>query len=149
MVRTRSAALALALVLALTLGLVPERASADPGQLCRSVSTVLFSPTDVVMTPYIVYQDMMIGYEDYDDHWMAITVGTVPGIAFLGFMQAGGALFRIVAGGLEFVPGLVTLFRSDSPRPLYASLDDAWSEYSNDFGPCPVRIGTHWNSLNF
>ena len=42
-----------------------------------------------------------------------------------------------------------TLFREDSPKPLFTSLNDAWADYSNDFGPCPVRAGVHWNSLNF
>jgi hypothetical protein len=141
--------LALSLMLVSLAGLVPGRAHADAGQLCRSVSTILFAPTDVIAMPYIIYSDMSIGFEDYSDHWLAITTGTVPGIAFLGAMQIGGALFRVVAGTLEFLPGLVTLAREDSPSPLYPSLDDAWSEYSEDFGPCPVRIAAHWNSLNF
>ncbi len=142
-------ALTLALVLAISGSLVPGQARADAGQLCRSISTILFAPTDVILAPFIIYSDMAIGFEDYDDHWLAITTGTVPGVIFLAGMQVGGAIFRVVAGVLEFIPGLLTLARDDSPKPLYTSLEDAWSEYSEDFGPCPVRIGAHWNSLNF
>jgi hypothetical protein len=140
--------LVLSLLVASLAGSVPGPAQADAGQLCRSVSTILLAPTDVIVAPYAIYTDMSIGYEDYSDHWLALTTGTVPGIAFLGFMQVGGALFRVVAGTLEFVPGLVTLFREDSPKPLFPSLDDAWSDYSEDLGPCPIRVGVHWNSLN-
>ena len=149
MSRSLFRAIALSLLLVAPAGLVPIPAQADAGQLCRSVSTVLFAPTDVIVAPYAIYNDMSIGFEDYSDHWFVIAAGTVPGIAFLGFMQVGGALFRVVAGAVEFVPGLITLFREDSPKPLYTSLEDAWANYSNDFGPCPVRAGVHWNSLNF
>jgi hypothetical protein len=149
MSRSLFRALALSLLMVAPAGLVPTPAQADAGQLCRSVSTVLFAPTDIIVAPYAIYADMSIGFEDYSDHWMAITAGTVPGIAFLGFMQVGGALFRVVAGALEVVPGVVTLFRSDSPKPLFTSLEDAWADYSTDIGPCPIRAGVHWNSLNF
>ena len=150
MSRSLFGAVALSLLLVAPAGLVPTSAQADAGQLCRSVSTVLFAPTDVIVAPYAIYDDMSIGFEDYSDHWFAIAIGTVPGIAFLGFMQVGGALFRVVGGTIEFLPGLVTLFREDSPRnTLFPSIDDAWSDYSNDFGPCPIRAGVHWNSLNF
>jgi hypothetical protein len=141
--------LTLSLLLTMSFAVAPSPARADAGQLCRSLTTVALAPTDVILAPYIVYGDMYIGYTDYSDHWLALTVGTPPGIVYLHGMQLGGALVRIVAGALEVVPGLVTLFRKDSPKSLFPSLDDAWSEYSADAGPCPIRIGAHWNSLNF
>ena len=87
MSRSLFCAVALSLLLVAPAGRVPTSAQADAGQLCRSVSTVLFAPTDVIVAPYAIYNDMSIGFEDYSDHWFAIAAGTVPGIAFLGFMH--------------------------------------------------------------
>lgn len=144
-----SRAIALTVLLALLVTLTPNRADAYGGQLCRAFSTVALAPTDVLLAPYIVYGDMKIGFTDYEDHWLAVTTGFLPGILFLNAMQVGGALFRLISGTFEVVPGLITFFREQPPKPLFPTLNDAWLEYSEDVGPCPIRIGAHWNSLNF
>jgi hypothetical protein len=48
---------------------------------------------------------------------------------------------------LEFIPGLFTLPRETSPKALFASQDEAEAVISEDYGPCPVRIGVHYNTI--
>ena len=55
---------------------------------------------------------------------------------------------RVVAGVLEFVPGLFTLFAETSPDPLFTSQDESQALYSKDWGPCPIRIGVEYNTIN-
>ena len=69
--------LVLALLVTLAVGFAPAKAHADAGQIYRALSTIALAPTDVILAPYIVYGDMMIGYTDYSDHWLAITTGTL------------------------------------------------------------------------
>ena len=80
---------------------------------------------------------------------MALKVaGAVPGYALLLGLQVGGALFREIAGVFEFLPGLVTLFREGSQPPLYRSAEDAWAIFAEQYGPCPVKIGISYNTIN-
>ena len=142
----RSSILACALVA--TLGLHSTPASADPAQLCRAFSTMLLAPTDLVLGPYVVGEDLYWGLVDQEDPtWMKVAYGP-PGYAFLLGLQAGATILRIAAGTLEIVPGLFTFFQDTSPDPLFTSQDESLAVYSEDFGPCPVRIGVHYNTIN-
>jgi hypothetical protein len=144
-----AAASLLALVVAVG-GVLPARtASADASQLCRSVTTLLLAPTDILLTPYIVPLDMYTGLTEQGDHWLPVTLGVIPGFAWLTGMQLGGTAIRVVAGAFEFIPGLITLPREKSPSALYTSQDEAEQVYSAEWGPCPIRIGTHYNSIPF
>ncbi len=125
----------------------PRTASADTSQICRSLTTLALAPTDVLLIPYIVPLDIYTGYTDQSDHWIPQYVGFVPGIAWLTGMQIGGAMIRVVAGAFEFIPGLITLPREQSPAALFTSQDEAEAVYSENYGPCPVRIGTHYNTI--
>ncbi len=40
------------------------------------------------------------------------------------------------------------LFREEPQGALFRSQDEAWAIYSEDFGPCPVRIGTSYQTIN-
>lgn len=131
-----------------SLGIVSEPAAADASQLCGAVSNIIFAPTDVVLAPYTVIDDMYWGMIDQDDSTLMKATLAVPGFLFLTGVTVGGAIFRVIAGGLEIVPGLFTFFQDSSPRPLFASLADSDAVYSEDFGPCPVKIGVHYNQIN-
>jgi hypothetical protein len=50
----------------------------------------------------------------------------------------------MVAGALEFVPGLVTLFREGSATAFFQNWDEGDAVYNNDWGPCPIRIGSYY-----
>ncbi len=136
-----------ALALILSIALSPRAASADASQLCRSLSSIVLAPTDILFAPVTTGNDILIGLADQDDHWLAITLGVVPGYAWLNALQVGGAVLRVASGALEFIPGLFTLGFEKSPDPLFASQDEAEAVFSRDIGPCPVRIGVHYNTI--
>ena len=134
--------------LALLIG-QPGQARADATQLCRSVSTIALAPTDVLLSPYIAGHDMWYGMTEWDDP-LALQIGSaVPAYFYLVGMQVGGAIFRVIAGIFEFPMGLADLFREGTQGALFRSHDDTYALYSEDFGPCPVRVGSSYNSINY
>lgn len=144
MSRALCGAVALAVVLSLA---VPKDAAADASQLCRAFSNIILAPTDLLFAPVTTGQDMMIGFEDQDDHWLPLVSGTIPGYFFLNGLQLGGVVMRVSAGLFEIIPGIATLARDSSPKPLFTSQDEAESVYTADWGPCPARIGVHYNTI--
>ncbi len=137
----------LAVALSLLIGFTASSASADASQLCRSLTTIALAPTDVLFAPYTTVQDVWGGLQDQDDSLVKVAIGLGPGLVWLNGIQVGASAIRVVAGIFEFIPGLVTLPRERSPKPLFTSQDEAEAVYSSDFGPCPVRIGVHYNTI--
>ena len=148
MPRLFARATTLALVLGLLVGLAPQSAHADATQLCRSISSIALAPTDLFFAPYIVQHDLYIGLIDQDDIWYKKVIATPPGIIWLLGLQIAGTGVRIVSGALEIIPGFFTLFREEAEGALFRSGDEAWAIYREDFGPCPVRIGTSYQTIN-
>ena len=114
----------------------------------RSVTSIVLSPTDILFAPYIVQHDLYIGLIDQDDDWYKKVIGTPPAIIWLLGLQIAGTGVRVVSGALEFIPGLFTLFREEPQGALCRSCDEAWAIYRNDLGPCPIRIGTSYQTIN-
>jgi hypothetical protein len=141
--RTLPAALGLALALG-----AAEPARADSSQLCRAGMNLLLSPLDALFSPVITAKDMHYGVTEIDDRVYNRILGVLPGYVFLNTVQLGGAAIRFVAGGMELLPGIVTLFREGPQPPLFRAQDEAWALYSKNFGPCPVRIGSSYNTIN-
>ncbi len=132
----------------LLIGQQPGDARADATQLCRSVSTIALAPTDVILAPFIAGKDMRYGMMEWDDP-LALQIGSAPfGYLYLVGMQVGGSILRVISGVFEFPVGLATLFREGAQGALFKSQDETWALYSNDFGPCPVRIGSSYNTIN-
>ena len=146
-IRTARAALA-ALVLAGALSAAPSPARADATQLCRAGMNLVLAPFDVLMAPYIAAKDEYYGLTEIDDPMGLKIVGAVPGYALLLGMQAGGAIFREIAGVFELIPGMITLFREGSQPPLFRSQEEAWAVYSEEYGPCHVKLGVSYNTIN-
>lgn len=146
-IRTARVALA-ALVLAGALSAAPSPARADASQLCRAGMNLVLAPFDILMAPYIAGKDEYYGLTEIDDPMALKVVGAVPGYALLLGMQVGGALFREIAGVFEIIPGVVTLFREGSQPPLFRSQEEAWAVYSDEYGPCPVKLGVSYNTIN-
>ena len=132
----------------LLVGATPREASADASQLCRSISSIALAPFDVAFAPFITAKDMHYGLTEIDDPLAIRAAALVPGYFFLNGMQVGGALLRVIAGTFEFLPGLVTLFQEGSQPALFRNQDETWALYKNDFGPCPVRLGSSYNTIN-
>jgi hypothetical protein len=138
----------LALAFALALSGTPRQASADSSQLCRAGMNLVLFPLDAVLGPFIVAKDEYYGLTEIDDPMALKVAGAVPGYVFLLGVQVGGAIFRGIAGVFEIIPGFVTLFREEAQPALYRSAEDAWSLYSEQYGPCPVKVGISYNTIN-
>jgi hypothetical protein len=138
----------LALALAAALCGTPGQANADASQLCRAGSNALLAPFDVLLAPYIAAKDEYYGLTEIDDPMGLKVAGAVPGYALLLGLQVGGAIFREIAAVFEFLPGIVTLFRESAQPPLYRSAEDAWAIYAEQYGPCPVKLGISYNTIN-
>ncbi len=124
-------------------------ARADATQLCRSVSSIALAPTDVLFSPYIAGHDIWYGMMEWDDP-LALQIGSaVPAYFYLVGMQVGGAIMRVISGIFEFPMGLAGLFQEGTQGALFRSQDDTYALYSEDFGPCPVRVGSSYNSINY
>ena len=141
-----SALVALALVAAL--GGTPSDANADASQLCRAGANIMLAPFDVLLGPYIAGKDEYYGLTEIDDPMGLKIAGALPGYVLLLGLQVGGALFREIAGVFEIIPGFVTLFREGAQPPLYRSAEDAWAIFADTYGPCPVKIGISYNTIN-
>lgn len=130
------------------LAAAPRSARADPSQLCRAFSTVLLSPTDVALAPYISARDAY-GALSAPGEPFRVWISFLPAYPFFLTIQTGGAVIRAVAGTFEIVPGLIGLASDKAGPPLFAQQDQARQVYSADPGPCPVRVGSsYWSILS-
>lgn len=138
----------LALALAVALSGMPGQASADSSQLCRAGMNLVLAPFDVLLGPYIAAKDEYYGLTEIDDPMALKVAGAAPGYVFLLGMQVGGAIIREIAGVFEIIPGIVTLFRDEAQPPLFRSGEDAWAIFAEQYGPCPVKVGISYNTIN-
>ena len=146
--KTSLRALALALALAALAAGAPSQARADAGQLCRAASNMVLAPADMILGPVIAGKDEYYGLTEIDDPMAMKVIGAVPGYILLLGLQTGGSIIREIAAVMEMPLGVVTLFREGEQPPLFRSQQDAWAWYSEDFGPCPVRFATSYNTIN-
>lgn len=138
----------LAVVLATSLCGTPGQANADASQLCRAGANFVLAPFDALLGPFIVGKDEYYGLTEIDDPMGLKVAGAVPGYVFLLGVQIGGSIFREIAAVFEVIPGVVTLFREGSQPALYRSAEDAWALYAEQYGPCPVKFGISYNTIN-
>ena len=143
-----SAALALAVGLALAATPATASAEADASQICRSGMNLVLFPFDIVLSPFITAKDIHYGLTELDDEPIIQLVSTVPGYAYLTAVQIGGTVFRVVAALFEIPGGIVALFTGNASGALYRSQDESWNMYNADWGPCPVRFGVSYNTIN-
>ena len=149
MARTaRIIVIALPLALVLALGSAPKQAAADASGLCRAFTMIAFAPTDLVLGPMIAAHDLHYGLTSQGDPVLLQGVAAGPAYLWLMSLQAGGSVIRVASGIYEIIPGIFTLFEDGPSTPLNRSVDEAWSLYSEDFGPCPVRVGVSYQTIN-
>jgi hypothetical protein len=111
--RLFAAALALAL-------LVSSPAGASPETLKRSFGNMLLSPLDLVCGPYVGVKSVIDNIQDVEDTMAVRVVYFLPGLGWNIGMQTFAAAFRMLAGILELVPGLVLLPFETDLDPIYA-----------------------------
>ena len=143
-----SAALALALVLLGVAAPQPAAAEADASQICRSGMNLLLFPFDIVLSPFITAKDMYYGLTEVDDEPLIQVLVAPPGYFYLNSIQVGGGIIRAIVGVFEIPGGVVALFTGNASGAMYRSQDETWQMYSSDVGPCPVRFGSSYNTIN-
>jgi hypothetical protein len=136
------------LALIVVVGGLPRNASADASGLCRSFGMITLAPTDVLFGPFIAAKDLKYGMDEMGDALSMKLLMAIPGYLWLCTLQGGGAILRVISGGLEFIPGVFTLFREGPSKPMFTSQDEAWALYSADWGPCPIRVGVSYQTIN-
>ena len=77
------------LVSTLFIGLHPSPAGADASQLCRSVSSIVLAPGDLVFAPVIAAKDIWYGMGEWDDPLALQMAAVFPGYVYLNAMQLG------------------------------------------------------------
>ena len=96
--------------------MVSSPVSASPQTLKRSVENLTLWPLDLVLSPVVAGQTVYTNLRDIDDSDAVRVAYTVPGFAWVTFVQMGAACLRGLTGVLEFLPGLGLL-------PFEADLD--------------------------
>ncbi len=103
----------LALV-ALVVAVVPPAAQASPETLRRALGNLIQAPIDVVLAPVVAGRTLVNNLRDIDDTPAVRVAYALPGFFWLTGVQAGAAVLRGVAGGLELIPGIFLMpFETD------------------------------------
>jgi len=99
--------------------MVSSPVSASPQTLKRSVENLTLWPLDLVLSPVVAGKTVYTNLQDIDDSDAVRVAYTVPGFAWVTFVQMGSACLRGVTGILEFLPGLGLLFFETDLDPLF------------------------------
>jgi len=119
----RTSGLVATVVAGALLGLSPTPAEASPETLRRSVGNLLQAPLDLALAPVVAGRTLVNNLRDIDDTTPVRIAYAVPGYFWLTGVQAGAALLRGVAGGLELLPGILLLPLETDLDPLYDPAD--------------------------
>jgi hypothetical protein len=103
--------------------LAPTPALAGAQTLKRSFGNIVQAPIDAVLSPItagmVQYKNMTNIEDSRGVRWFY----AVPGYFWLVALTAGASVLRVLAGALEFLPGLILLFTSAEMDPLFAPSD--------------------------
>ncbi len=108
---------AAAVVLALW---VASPAGASPETLKRSVSNLLMAPLDMICSPYVGMRSVFVNLREIDDTTGVRVAYFLPGLGWNVGQQTFAGAFRLLAGALEFVPGLFLLPFEADITPIFA-----------------------------
>ena len=99
--------------------MVSSPVSATPETLKRSVENLTQWPLDLVLSPVVAGKTVYTNLNDIDDSPAVQVAYTVPGFAFVTFVQLGAATLRGLTGALELLPGIGLLFFETDLDPLF------------------------------
>jgi hypothetical protein len=107
--------------------LLPTPAFAGAQTLKRSFGNIVQAPIDMVLSPItagmVQYKNMSNIEDSRGVRWFY----AVPGYFWLLGLTLAASMLRLVAGVLEFLPGLVLLFTDAEMDPLFAPSDSGES----------------------
>ncbi len=116
-------------------------ASASPETLKRSVSNILMAPLDVAFTPIVAAQNVYTNILNVDDTMGVRIAYVIPGYVWNMGVQIGASTVRVIAGVIEFVPGLGLLFFDADLDPLFSPVDKASALVDYDTPPLNFKFG--------
>lgn len=116
-------------------------ASASPETLKRSVSNLLMGPLDAVFTPVVAANSVYRNLQNVDDTMAVRIAYVIPGYAWNMGVQIGAATVRVLAGAIEFLPGLGLLFFDADLDPLFSPVDKAQALVDYDTPPLNFKFG--------
>jgi len=116
-------------------------ASASPETLKRSVSNILMAPLDVAFTPIVAGQSVYNNIQNVDDTMAVRIAYVIPGYVWNMGVQIGAATVRVLAGVIEFVPGIGLFFFDADLDPLFSPVDKAAALVDYDTPPLNFKFG--------
>jgi hypothetical protein len=123
-----------------SLMLIPGSASASPETLKRSVSNMLQSPLDFVLSPMTSLVGVSAKIVDQDDSTGVRVFFIVPGYVWYTGVIVGAAVIRGVTGLIEVIPGVLLLpFPEADMDPLFDPVDSAAALVEIDT-PCCIYV---------
>jgi hypothetical protein len=107
------------LALALATAGAPGTAHATGETLKRATGNLLMGPLDMVLSPVVAGKTIVTNMREIEDTIPVRVAYAVPGYVFLTGVQLGASTIRMIAGVLEFIPGLGLVFFDTDLDPLY------------------------------
>jgi len=129
--------------------LLAGSAAASPATLKRSVSNIVNSPFDFVLSPVVATHTLYNNLRDIDDSLGVRVAYTVPGIVWNTGVQASAAIVRCFTGVLEFVPGLGLFFFEADLDPLFAPPYRGQALIDVDTPPLHIKFGVDYTTVPF
>ena len=116
-------------------------ASASPETLKRSVSNMLMAPLDFALTPVVSANSVYTNIQNVDDTMGVRIAYVVPGYVWNMGVQMGASSVRILAGAIEFLPGLGLFFFDADLDPLFSPVERAQALVDYDTPPINFQFG--------
>jgi hypothetical protein len=129
--------------------LLASPAAGSPATLKRSVSNIVNSPFDFVLSPVVATHTLYNNLRDVDDSIGVRVAYTVPGIVWNTGVQAAAAIVRCFTGVLEFVPGLGLVFFEADLDPLFAPPYRGQALIDVDTPPLHIKFGVDYTTVPF
>ena len=128
---------------------VSSPVSASPETLKRSVENLTQWPLDLVLSPVVAGQTVYTNLNDIDDSDAVRVAYTVPGFAWVTFVQLGSACLRGLTGVLEFVPGLGLVFFEADLDPLFDPVEDNEALVDFENGIYDLKFGVGYTGSGY
>lgn len=124
-------------------------AAATPETLKRSLSNMVFSPFDMVLSPVVATHNIYTNLRDIDDSLGVRVVYVVPGIPWNTGVQCFASITRMITGLIEFVPGVGLFFLRADLDPIFAPIERGNALVDIDTPALHVKFGVDYMTVPF
>jgi hypothetical protein len=138
-----------ALAVFLLVASAPSPANASTETLVRSVTNILFSPFDLILSPYVATTTVYDNWKNSDDSTAVKVMYPLPGVVWVTGVQAGASVIRGVTGLLELVPAIPLAFVETDLDPLFDPVErnQAVVDITIFAEKVPIKFGIDYTSL--